>query len=287
MSLAYDDAVFHDIVRLKADLTNLRYDLIAGRDEIKFVMETKDPNLLPLKKVWMDTMQLAMRAAGLFESSVNLDASMRTLGNLVNGLKVAMENTRVLTKGAGKVLERSHIVVFELGGKDYCFHVDTVKEVVAPKRFVVLPEMPYFMKGVMEHRKTVVPIIDPANIIGIPHSQERRRLLLVNKNGDSIALLVDHVRQIVPVLSGYFRQPREDEPLLKMVYEDGTKKIDMLDPRLMLEAGLQKALRYSRRLNSLPEGQVQRQPLLAHSRLSGPPRPSDPHQGFAPVTGRA
>jgi chemotaxis signal transduction protein len=287
VSLIDDAAVFHDIVRLKTDLTNLRYDLIARKDEIKFVMETKDPKLLPLKKVWMDTMQLAMKAAGLFESSINLDASMSTLGNLVKSLKTAMENTRALIRGAGKVLERSYIVVFELGDKDYCFHVDTVWEVVAPKKFVMLPEMPYFMKGVMEHRKTVVPIIDPANILGIPHSQGRGRLLLVNKNGDSIALLVDQVKQIVPVLSGYFRQPREDEPLLKMVYEDGTKKIGMLDTRLMLEAGLQKALRCSHRLNSLPDGQLEGRLVPAGSRLSGPVPPPPPHQSFAQVTGRA
>jgi chemotaxis signal transduction protein len=282
-----DAAIFHDIVSLKTDLTNLRYDLIARKDEIKFVMETKDPNLLPLKKVWMDTMQLAMKAAGLFESSVNLDASMSTLGNLVNGLKTAMENTRALTRGAGKVLERSYIVVFELGDKDYCFHVDTVREVVAPKKVVMLPEMPYFMKGLMEHRKTVVPIIDPANILGIPHSQGRGRLLLVNKNGDSIALLVDQVKQIVPVLSGYFRQPRKDEPLLKMVYEDGTKKIEMLDTRLMLEAGLQKALRYSRRLDSLPGSQLEGRLVPAGSRLSGPLPQPPAHQRFAPDAGRA
>jgi chemotaxis signal transduction protein len=287
MSLVDEAAIFHDIVSLKTDLTNLRYDLIARKDEIKFIMETKDPNLVPLKKVWMDTMQLAIKAAGLFESSVSLDVSMSALGNLVNGLKMAMENTRALTRGAGKVLERSCIVVFELGDKDYCFHVDTVREVVAPKKFVMLPEMPYFMKGVMEHRKSVVPIIDPANILGIPHSQGRGRLLLINKNGDSIALLVDRVRQIVPVLSGYFRQPREDEPLLEMVYEDGTKKIDMLDPRLMLEAGLQKALRYSRRINSLPEGQREGPLVPSSSRLSGPPPPPPLRQGFARVTGRA
>jgi purine-binding chemotaxis protein CheW len=287
MPLVDDAAVFHDIVRLKTDLTNLRYDLIARKDEIKFVMETKDPNLLPLKKVWIDTMRLAMKAAGLFESSVNLDASMSTLGNLVNGLKTAMENTRVLTKGAGKVLERSYIVVFELGDKDYCFHVDTVKEVVAPKKFVRLPEMPYFMMGVMEHRKTVVPIIDPANILGLPYSQGAGRLLLVKKNGDSIALLVDQVKQIVPVLSGYFRQPKEDEPLLKMVYEDGTRKVDMLDPRLMLEAGLQKALRYSHGLNSLPSGQLESRLVAPGSRSSGPPLSPPANQDILGVTNRA
>ena len=74
------------------------------------------------------------------------------------------------------MLERSYIVVFELGGKDYCFHVDTVKEVVASKKFVRLPEMPYFMVGVMEHRRTVVPIIDPADILQQPHGQGKGRL---------------------------------------------------------------------------------------------------------------
>jgi chemotaxis signal transduction protein len=285
MSLIDDAAVFHDIVSLKTDLTNLRYDLIARKDELRFVMETKDPNLFPLKKVWIDTMQLAMKAAGLFESSRNLEDSMSTLGNLVNGLKTAMEKTRVLTKGAGKVLERSYIVVFELGGKDYCFHVDTVREVVAPKKFVRLPEMPYFMEGVMEHRKTVVPIIDPADILHQPHSQGKGRLLLVRKNGDSVALMVDQVKQIVPVLSGYFREPREDEPLLKMVYEDGTRKIDMLDPKLMLEAGLQNALRYSHRLNSLPSGQLDGPFFAAGSGPAGPASP--PNHGVSAATARA
>lgn len=284
MSLIDDAAVFHDIVSLKTDLTNLRYDLIARKDELKFVMETRDPSLLPLRKVWMDTMQLAMKAAGLFESSGNLEASMSTLGNLVNGLKTAMEKTRVLTKGAGKVLERSYIVVFELGGKDYCFHVDTVKEVVASKKFVRLPEMPYFMVGVMEHRKTVVPIIDPADILQQPHGEGKGRLLLVRKNGDSVALMVDQVKQIVPVLSGYFREPREDEPLLKMVYEDGTKKIEMLDPKLMLEAGLQNALRYSHRLNSLPSDQLDGRFFAGSSRLS---RPASPNHDVSAATSRA
>lgn len=247
---ADDAAIFHDILSLKTDLTNLRYDLIARKDEIKFVMETRDPNLIPLRKVWMDTMHLAVRASELLESSASLETSISTLGNLVNRLKAAMQKTRVLTKGAGKVLERSYIIVFDLGGTDYCFHVDTVKEVVAPKKAVILPEMPYFMKGVMEHRKTIVPIIDPSDILGFQHGQGKGRLLLVKNNGDLIALLVDQVKQIVPVLSGYFRQPRHDEPLLKMVYEDGTKKINVLDPKLMLEAGLQKALRHSRTLNS-------------------------------------
>jgi len=256
MSLVEESVVFHDIVSLKTDLAKLRFDLIARKDEIKFVMESKDPKLLPLKRVWMDTMQFAVKAAALFESPANLDASMSTLGKLVNCFRTAMEKTRVLAKGAAKVLERSWIVVFELGGKDYCFHVDTVKEVVAPKNFVRLPEMPYFMEGVMEHRKTVVPIIDPADILRQPHSQGQGCFLLVRKNGDSIALRVDQVKQIVPVLSGYFREPREDEPFLKMVYEDGTRKIDMLDPKLMLAAGLQNALTYSHRINSLPSGQL-------------------------------
>ena len=284
MALVDDAAVFHDLVSLKTELTNLRYGLIAQKQEIKFVMETNDPNLLPLKKVWIDTMQLAMKAARLFESSRNLEDSMSTLGNLVNGLKTAMEKTKILTKGAGKVLESSYIVVFELGGKDYCFHVDMVKEVVASKKFVRLPEMSYFMKGVMEHRKTVVPIIDPADILQQPHGQGKGRLLLVRNNGDSIALMVDQVKQIIPVLSGYFREPREDEPLLKMVYEDGTRKIDMLDPKLMLESGLQNALRYSHRLNSLPSGQLDGRFFAGSSRLS---RPASPNHGLSAATARA
>jgi len=246
-----DDAtVFHDIVSLKTDLTNLRYDMISRRDEIKFVMESRDPNLLSLKKVWIETMQLATRAAQVFESSTDLQRSMSTLGSLVNGLRSAMLRTQALSKSAGKALERSYIVIFDLAEKEYCFHVDAVQEIVAPKRLVPLPQMPYFMKGVMEHRKNIIPIVDPTLILGVAHRSNKQRLILVMKNGDSVALLVDNVRQVAPVLSGYFREPRTNEPLLKMVYEDGTSKIDMLDPKRMLESGLEKAMMYSRRINA-------------------------------------
>jgi len=251
-------AIFHDIVSLKTDLTNLRYDMISRRDEIKFVMESKDPNLLALKQVWVETMQLAMRAAQIFEgSSTDLERSMSTLGSLVNGLKSAMQRTQALSKSAGKVLERSYIVIFDLATKEYCFHVDSVQEIIAPKNVVSLPEMPYFMKGVMEHREHVIPIVDPALILRVKPQSTRQRLILVMKNGDSVALLVDNVRQVAPVLSGYFRQPKSNEPLLKMVYEDGTTKIDMLDPKLMLEAGLRRAFAYSRQINGTAVKPVQ------------------------------
>jgi purine-binding chemotaxis protein CheW len=246
-----DASVFHDIVSLKTDLTNLRYDMMERRDEIKLIMESQDPNLLPLKQVWIETMQLATRAAGLFEgTSPNLENSMNTLGSLVNGLRAAIEKTRALSMNAGKALERSYILIFELAGKDYCFHVDTVQEVVAPKKFMVLPSMPPYMKGVMEHRQKVVPVIDPAVIMNVAPKQGKRKLVLVKKNGDPIALYVDDVKQIAPVVAGYFREPRENEPLLQMVYEDGTRKIHMLDTRLLLEAGL-RATTYSRSVNEL------------------------------------
>jgi purine-binding chemotaxis protein CheW len=258
--------------------------MMARRDEIKFIMGAQDPNLLPLKKVWLETMQLATRAAELFEdSSMSVENSMTTVGGLVSGLRAAMEKTRALSKSAGKVLERSYILVFELAGNDYCFHVDTVQEVVAPKGLVALPKMPFFMKGVMEHRQQVIPIIDPAEIMGIPPAKIRRRLILVRKNGDSIALVVDRVKQIVPVVSGYFRQPKVNEPLLKMVYEDGTRKIRMLDARLVLEEGLRRAFNYSHNVNGRPGGGLHDS---SQSRLSGHPEPNPPlHLGSSMKVG--
>jgi len=253
------------------------------RDEIKFIMGSKDPTLMPLKSVWMETMQLATRAAALFDgSSPKMENSMNTLGTLVNGLKSAIEKTQSLSKGAGKALERSFIVIFELAGAEYCFEVNTVQEVVEPKRLLILPEMPFFMKGVMEHRQNVIPIIDPAEIMNVPAKHDKRRLILVKRNGDSIGLFVDNVKQIEPVVSGYFRQPRDDQPLLKMVYEDGTRIIQMLDPILVLDAGLRKAFAYSRRVNGAKSNRFHGSLRSESSESSAPfrqPRPSPPIRG--------
>jgi chemotaxis signal transduction protein len=272
MPVVEDAAIFHDIVSLKTDLMNLRYDMISRRDEIKLIMESRDPSLMTLKRVWIETMQLATKAAQVFEnSSADLERSMNTLGSLVNGLKSAMQRTRALSKSVGKVLDRSYVVMFDLAGKQYCFHVEAVQEIVAPKRLMGLPQMPYFMVGVMEHRRNIIPVVDPARILGVTHNSAKQRLILLMKNGDTVALLVDNVRQVAPVLSGYFRMPRADERLLKMVYEDGTTKMEMLDPKLMLEAGLEKAFGYSRRINGSPE--ASRGTLQATKAITQPFRP--------------
>jgi purine-binding chemotaxis protein CheW len=247
-------SIFHDLVSLRSELTALRYEMIARKDEITYVMKTHDLSLAPLKKVWIETILLAARAAQVFEKQSNLENRMQTLESLISRLRSAVERTRTLSKGARRALDRSHIVIFELADRDYCFHVDNVQEVVPKKKVVILPGMPFFMKGVIEHRGVVIPVIDPAKILNVQPKEDNRQLMLVRKNGKSVAVYVDKIKEVTPVLTGYFKEPKGTEPFLKQVYEDGTRRIRMLDPRLMLEIGLERALEHSRKTSGIKSG---------------------------------
>ena len=92
-------------------------------------------------------------------------------------------------------------VIFRLGEQSFGLPAGAVVEVVnAPEALQPAPAASRTMAGVMSHRGAALPVIDPAERLGLTSSAARRRVVvLASPSGVRCGLIVDAVEQLVRV----------------------------------------------------------------------------------------
>lgn len=93
------------------------------------------------------------------------------------------------------------LISFSLGGQGYCLDVMGVREIRGWTPATQLPSTPSHVRGMINLRGTVIPVIDLAVRLGLePTTQTARSVVIVVELGDRlIGLLVDSVWEILTV----------------------------------------------------------------------------------------
>ncbi|HSJ07689.1 MAG TPA: chemotaxis protein CheW [Longimicrobiales bacterium] len=96
---------------------------------------------------------------------------------------------------AGKYL------VFGLGGEEYCVGVVRVREIIGPMPITRVPRMPDAVRGVINLRGKVIPVVDLRIRFGleaVDHGQ-RTCIVVVEAAGAELGLVVDRVTDVAAV----------------------------------------------------------------------------------------
>ncbi|WP_299700199.1 chemotaxis protein CheW [uncultured Tateyamaria sp.] len=91
------------------------------------------------------------------------------------------------------------LLTFKLSDQEYALDIMTVREIRGWTRATPMPLAPSFMRGVINLRGTVLPIMDLAERLGLPKcdQDDRSVIVVVQNEGSTIGLLVDAVSDIV------------------------------------------------------------------------------------------
>ncbi|UFH50057.1 chemotaxis protein CheW [Pseudomonas sp. KNUC1026] len=97
-------------------------------------------------------------------------------------------------------------LTFAVAGETYALAIEGIKEIIELSPLTVVPMMPAYLRGVINLRGAVVPVIDLAARFGQPPSQVGRRscvviLELANEQGERqvFGLLVDAVCAVLDI----------------------------------------------------------------------------------------
>ncbi|MDX2202272.1 MAG: chemotaxis protein CheW [Hyphomicrobiaceae bacterium] len=101
---------------------------------------------------------------------------------------------------AGNQAKRE-LIAFRIGGQEFCVDVMSVREIRGWTMATPLPQTPDFVRGVINLRGTVLPIVDLASRLGFPPAEPTaRHAIMVAQSGSQIAgLLVEGVSDIFTV----------------------------------------------------------------------------------------
>ncbi|HEX9729518.1 MAG TPA: chemotaxis protein CheW [Gemmatimonadales bacterium] len=92
-------------------------------------------------------------------------------------------------------------VTFRLGRETFGFGVETIQEIVRVDTITRVPHAPYVVRGIINLRGRVVPVVDLRVRLGLPASTitSQSRILIAASRQRVLGLLVDAVEQVVRI----------------------------------------------------------------------------------------
>lgn len=101
------------------------------------------------------------------------------------------------------------LLSFRIGEQEYCVDIMSVREIRGWTKATPLPYSPAHVKGVINLRGTVLPVVDLSARLGMDplEGEERNVIIVVNLNGHMAGLLVDAVSDILTIPRSEMQTP--------------------------------------------------------------------------------
>jgi purine-binding chemotaxis protein CheW len=137
------------------------------------------------------------------------------------------------------------MVTFNLGQEEFGVNILQVQEINRMVEITQVPQTEQYVKGIINLRGKVIPIIDLRKKFGMPEKEydNHTRIVVVDVTGETVGLVVDGVSEVLRVPAGSL----EDAPRLisgESTYSGAEyiKSIVKLDDRLLIYLNLEKII---------------------------------------------
>ena len=103
------------------------------------------------------------------------------------------------------------LLTFQLADQEYSLDIMSVREIRGWTQTTPLPHAPSYMKGVINLRGTVLPVMDLSQRLGLKPNEhsDRNVIIVVSHEGTMTGLLVDAVSDIIAITEHDLQPPPE------------------------------------------------------------------------------
>ena len=97
--------------------------------------------------------------------------------------------------------QKDKYLTFHLAGEDYGIEIQFVIEIIGIQSITDVPDMPSFIRGVINLRGKVIPVMDVRARFGLPDREydDRTCIIVVNIDGTEVGLVVDEVSEVADI----------------------------------------------------------------------------------------
>jgi purine-binding chemotaxis protein CheW len=144
--------------------------------------------------------------------------------------------------GMGQELK---VIVFKLGSEEYGIDVDKVETIERMLPITRVPKTFAFVKGVVNLRGVVIPVIDLRGRFGLPESEptDQTRIIIVSVEEMQVGFIVDSANDVIDLDTDVIDTPPEVVGGVKAKYLDGVARIT--EERLLIMLNLSEVLNKS------------------------------------------
>lgn len=144
------------------------------------------------------------------------------------------------------------VIVFQLQNEEYALPVEYVGAIERIHPITRVPRAEKFVKGVINLRGVIIPIIDLRLRFGMKEMEltEKNRIIIVNKNGFEVGLIVDTASDVIDL------EIEKIEPNPEVVGSEAADYIDgviKIKNRLLILLDLKKILNSEQHIYAMKE----------------------------------
>ncbi len=133
------------------------------------------------------------------------------------------------------------LVSFRLAQEEYGIEITKVQEIILMGEITRVPQTPEYIKGLINLRSTVIPIVDLRLRFGLSREEatDETRIMVVNVAGKTIGIIVDAVSEVLRISQEQIAPPPPTVAGLGREYLTGLVK---LENRLLILLDIDKIL---------------------------------------------
>lgn len=139
---------------------------------------------------------LVLDLENLFKNALSFSEKMRkSQMNKSSGAKdIDKKDTRTS-------IEYTQLVTFELGGGIYAFKIEGIQEIIRYSEPTPIPGAPDYLKGFIELRKIVLPLIDLRTLLGMEaiEANEFTKVIVLKQNNSLFGVVIDKIRGVLRI----------------------------------------------------------------------------------------
>ena len=120
------------------------------------------------------------------------------------------------------------LVSFQLAEETYGIEITKIREIILMGEITQIPQTPHYVKGLINLRSTVIPVIDLRARFGLTESDltNESRIMVLNVGTKTIGIIVDAVSEVLRVSADQIAPPPPTVAGLGREYLTGLVKLD-------------------------------------------------------------
>jgi len=133
------------------------------------------------------------------------------------------------------------LVSFFIGNEEFGVDILYVQEINRMSHITTVPNAPDFVKGVINLRGRVIPVVDLRLKFGMPPKEQDKntRIIVIEVKGRTVGFLVDSVNEVLRISKDVTEPPPE---LAMGINSEYIKAVGKLEDRLLILIDLEKIL---------------------------------------------
>lgn len=147
-----------------------------------------------------------------------------------------MDNYNVQTR-------KERYLTFYLGEEQYGIAIDKIKEIIAMMKVTLVPKTPEYIRGVINLRGTIIPVVDTRMRFGMESKEEdmQTTIIIAEVDNVNVGFIVDQVEEVASIDSAHMGEPPKfgshiDTDFISAMAQIDEKVVMILDVMKLFEA---------------------------------------------------